>query len=209
MKKKVIRGFTLVEVLVSTIIFSVVIISLYSALNTGALSYKRINEASSLYQASRLALEKIGQDLKNCLVYKDGESGFSGRSKSLRFFTVEGRFKEGRLQEEFCFVEYSFEEGLLKRTAFCGKDALLEEPDKNKATVSYSVHDGYFEYAYPVKDREKPYEWRNLWPPEGKYRNNLPLAVRIQISLIKNSDRKKEDLIDFTRVISLPLGGDF
>ncbi|TRZ94599.1 prepilin-type N-terminal cleavage/methylation domain-containing protein [bacterium] len=209
MKKRFIIGFTLVEVLISTIIFSVIIVSLYSALNTGALTYKMVDEASNLYQVARLTLEKIGQDLKNCVVYKDDESAFSGQSKSLSFFTIAGRFKEGRLEDEFCFVEYSFEDEVFRRTSSCGKDALLERPDKNEDTISYPVHDGYFEYAYPLKDREKPYEWRNLWPAEEKYKNTLPLAVSIQISLIEDSDRKKENLIDFSRIVSLPLGGDF
>jgi prepilin-type N-terminal cleavage/methylation domain-containing protein len=209
MKKGAIIGFTLIEVLISTIIFSVVILSLYSALNTGALSYKRVDEASGLYRLSRLTLEKIGQDLKNCVVYKDDEPGFSGQSKSLSFFTIAGRFKEGRWDDEFCFVEYSFEDGVLKRSSSCGKDALLERSDKNEDTVSYPVDDGYFEYAYPLKGREKPYEWRNLWPAEEKYKNTLPLAVRIQISLIEDANRKKEELIDFSRIVSLPLGGDF
>lgn len=58
------KGFTLVELMISITILSLVIFSLYGLLETGMYSYKRSDAHLEQVQHLRIAMEKIGRDLR-------------------------------------------------------------------------------------------------------------------------------------------------
>ena len=86
MKKR--NGFTLIELMIVIAIFSLLILSIYSAFRTGLLSHEKIDAATNLYQKARLSLGLIETELRNGFVYTELDDGIhdnlSGTVESCR-----------------------------------------------------------------------------------------------------------------------------
>ncbi|MCX5715091.1 MAG: prepilin-type N-terminal cleavage/methylation domain-containing protein, partial [Candidatus Omnitrophica bacterium] len=63
------KAFSLVELLIASAIFAVVMVSIYSAFRTGIFGYKNIRENIEIYQSARFILERINLDLRNAFAY--------------------------------------------------------------------------------------------------------------------------------------------
>jgi general secretion pathway protein J len=72
------RGFTLVEILISIVIFAVVLTTIYASY---AGSFRVIDETESqaeIYGMARVAMERISEDLESVYIGKDGEDTDQG-----------------------------------------------------------------------------------------------------------------------------------
>lgn len=192
-------GFTLIELLIATSIFSVVILSLYSAFHTGILSYRKIDSASIVYQNARIVLNRIELDLKNSFVYSDTDSRFKGDTESVEFFSILDTFdKEGNIYSHICQIKYEFSDGILKRTCYKGLDALKENPSVEAEELSFAVNEVSFQYETDKANEPS----QEFWPKDNQ-KSILPLAVRIKLVLIEKL-KQEENPIEFNKVISLP-----
>lgn len=226
MKKNIfIRGFTLVELLIAISIFSVIILSVYSAFHTGILSYYKIDSAFDVYQTARTILNRMELDLKNVFVYEQNDSGFKSDNQALDFYTILDSFdKDGKTYSDFAAIKYELSGGFnieltspgtLKRTYYKGEDALKKDvTDVNGESddLTSDVRELSFQYAYSTGNTDKPYDWQGSWPstdltkPAGQERK-LPLTIKIKLVLIEK-DRQKNEIgnIEFTKTIYLALG---
>lgn len=201
-------GLTLLELLVATTIFSIVSLSLYSAFQTGILTYQRIDSAFSIYQDARIALNRIELDLKNSFIYAQSNSGFKGNAQGLEFFSVVDVFDQTQGHARLCRVKYKFSEGILRRISYQGLEALKENSELESEDLSLKVKEASFQYAYSTGRPDEPYDWQEAWPREADavQLKTLPLAVKIKLSLREKKGQKETGIVEFNRTIFLPLG---
>lgn len=206
-------GFTLIELLIATSIFSIIILSIYSAFQTGILSYRKVDSAFETYQTARIALNRMELDLKNSFVYKTDDSRFHGTNTSVDFFSVVDYYKEDKLNTDICRIKYEWaeDEKILKRTCYTGLDALKETPEAPIETeLSSAVKEFSFHYFY--KDQNGTITPSDSWPDsiadqtvQDSQKQKLPLAVKIKLSLIEKN-KSEENATEFNKTVSLPLG---
>jgi type II secretion system protein J len=207
-KKQAKSGFTLIELLIAALIFSIIIISIYSTFQTGILSYKKIDSAFEVYQAARIILKRMELDLKNAFIYGQEDSKFKGSPQALNFFTTVDSFEKGRMYTNICRIKYEFSDNKLKRAYYKGLDALIETQDAIGEELNSDIQEVTFNYAYATNIPEKPYDWADNWPKEDdvNQKKNLPLAVKIKISLRQKDKALQEGrVIEFNKIVPLPL----
>jgi len=208
--RKTIRGFTLIEVLISASIFSVITLSIYSAFQAGILSYRKIDSSFEIYQTARISLNRMESDLKNSFAYLgvDNKSGFSGGDKTLAFFSVLDYYKDGQPNTEVCRIKYSWDETgkTLTRACYIGLEALKNDGAQKDEILASGIEKITFEYAY---GKGNSYTWQESWPAEdnssvaSEQEKGIPLAVRITLSLAE-SNKPKQETVRFLKTI--PLG---
>ena len=205
---KNIRSFTLIEVLISTAIFAVVLVAVYSAFQAGTLSYNKIDSAAGVFQPVRVIFNRMELDIKNAFVYGKDDAQFHGTAQSLDFFTVVDSFDEnGKISPNLALVKYEFSDNKLKRTCLVGLDALDANSTQASQDLLDNLEDFSIEYAFRTLNPDNPYEWQKSWPKESddNQKKNLPLAVKITLSLrdagVKSSEEARR--ISFTKVIEL------
>lgn len=198
MKQK--TGFTLVELLIAVSIFSIIILSLFSAFQTGILSYKKIDSAFEVFQTARLILNRIEKDLKNTFIYYADDSKFIGNSKAMDFYSIIDIFdNEGNMNGVVCRIKYELAQEGLKRYCYKGIDALLENTGIGADILSSKIKEISFKYAYPGTTPDKIYEWQEEpWPIDENQKKALPLAVKIELTLKDNNEV-------FTKIVPIPL----
>lgn len=213
------RGWTLIELLIAALIFSIIILTIFSSFHTGILSYNKIGSAFNLYQTARTILNRMESELKNSIVYGKDDSKFNGSSQYLTFFTLLDSFnkRENKFFSDIYRVEYKSENTPVTRSCLKGLNVLKEyrdaDADVSEELSSY-IKELSFAYASPMAGgAENPYEWQDIWPKipdtNQQQQNSLPLAVKIKLSLIEKDKRKPEEekIIEFIRIVSLEKSG--
>jgi prepilin-type N-terminal cleavage/methylation domain-containing protein len=202
------RGFTLIEILIASSIFSLVILGLYSAFQTGIFAYNRIDSAFNIYQTARILFNRMESDLKNSFIYSEDDSKFQGTGSGLEFFSAVDSFTESTSVVAICRIKYYLEADSLKRSCQQGLDALQDGADIEGEELSADVKEVSLQYAYSKGIKDKPFEWQDSWPQENvpESKKTLPLAVKIKLSLIERDRHKKEtQVVEFTKIVLLPL----
>jgi type II secretory pathway component PulJ len=82
----------LIEFLIATAIFSIIIVSVYASFQTGILSYRGIDAAFQTYQTARVVLNRLESDIKNSFAYFPEDSQFKGNSCEIEFLGVIDKF---------------------------------------------------------------------------------------------------------------------
>ena len=127
MKKN--KALTLVELLIASSIFVLVMTTIYSAFHTGMFGYRNIDENINVYQTARLILGRINLDLRNSFVYSADESKFEGESNKLRFLTLVDSYQGNQIVQDYAFVSYEWEKNKLMRVCRKNKESLNEESE--------------------------------------------------------------------------------
>ena len=203
------RSFTLIELLIASSIFAVVMLSVYAAFRSGMLVYRKIDTDSETYRSARVFFSKIESDLKNSFIYGDANgSRFKGEATELEFFNVIDFWREDELSTNIYRVKYVWDKGsgVIKRTTFLGLDALKPETDVEAESqdLAQGAEKLTFEYAYLTVDTDnKTYvAWQDIWPIDDAAKKptqekSLPSAVRIKLTISG---------IEFIKLVPLPLG---
>jgi len=200
MNKK--NGFTLIELMIVIAIFSLLILSIYSAFRTGLLSQEKIDAAANLYQKARLSLSLIEAELKNAFVYAEPDSKFIGSSESMEFFSILDAYdKEGKISSNIGYIRYAILDNSLTRKASEGILALKVNPEDEGESFLSEVEELSLQFAAPSTVSTKLYEWQDFWPKDGDVdqKKQLPIAVKIKLVL----KQKDNSLVEFNKIIPL------
>jgi type II secretory pathway component PulJ len=189
-------AFTLAEVLISSSIFLVVLVTVYSAFHTGVFGYRNIEDRIALYQAGRFILERIQLDLRNSFAYSKDETGFLGLADEISFLTLVDTFWQNTLIKEYALVSYSPKDNLLMRLCKRGKQALDEKSSSSPDEMAQGLQKLNFEYGY-VDPIDKSLKFKDSWVAESEQKI-FPVAVRIKLVL------RNKTVQDFERTIYLP-----
>lgn len=193
------KAFTLVELLITSSIFVIVILTIYSAFCTGIFGYRNIEETIAVYQAARQILDRINLDLRNSFVYSNNETKFIGSPKDITFLTLVNTFSEDRIVQDYALVSYKLKGDKLMRLCRKNKEALNENsgilPEEMASGVEMTLT--YF-YIDPVNHSLKEKDsWNIQDNPEE--RQKLPVAIKVGL-IIKNKIQQ-----EFERKIFLSL----
>lgn len=195
------KSYTLVEVLITILIFSVVILSIYSVFQTGSIAYKKIDYAFDIYQKARIIFNRMDIDLKNSFPYGKNNAKFFGSREKIDFFTVLDSFNisEGILKK-ISAIKYDFLDSTLQRTQTDGLDILRAEALGATEDLASNLQDLFFQFASLNTDNsENYYSWQDVWPKKAnpqdtKQEKSLPIAVKVEMFI---------DGIRFIKIIPL------
>lgn len=184
------KAFTLIELIVTSVITSIMGLALLSIFFIGLRTYTRIKQEDQSRSKLILALERIEEDLVN-IFYFDGV-GFTGYENSLSFVLLSA-------DEQINIVSYFIDSS--GKSYFCRK----VEPYVQKKGILTTSGDGSknltlisnarFEY-YGINKISGKYEWKSFWGKE----EGIPKLVRITLGL--NQDDRD---ISLSRTIFIPL----
>ena len=169
------RAFTLIELIIATLILSVVIVSVYGAFGAGIKAWNR-NAETKDFQKIRIALLRIQKELRSSFFF----SGipFSGTSLEVVFPAVEEKGKIYAVNYYILEDKGKGREVLMKRKAVFTGGRLLEEQAADEFIFSADSID--FEYAHESKDALKGFEWKDTWEES---REKIPSLVKINFKL--------------------------
>lgn len=202
------RGFTLLELLVALGITALVLISSYSTLRIGWLSYGRLDSQTQVYHNLRNGLNKLSLELRPFFVFKyhnskdnkDEAIGFEGSKENMSFVTLlRSKDKEGMSYVEAAKVFYKFENKKIYRACLKGRDILkfTIEPEYEVFLVNIAA----CEFSYASSSSEAgSLIWKNEFNGKGeKDTTALPVAVRVTLT----QEFKGVPSLTLTRSISL------
>jgi len=191
--KKNSLGLTFIELLVVTVILSIVSLAIYASFNNGIRIWQRVNK-NIPEEDLNIFFDRFALDLRNALQFSG--INFSGGSERLEFATI---INSQRLQKRTVGeVIYLYEphKQILKREErdfsqiFSGEDGLIRQS---------LTKIGYLKFQYYSYDKnKKEYVWEEEWLAGGA----LPLAVRIEIEFKDGVQTHK-----FTKTVSIPVSG--
>ncbi len=174
------RAFTLIELIIATLILSVVVVSIYSAFSTGIKAWSRNAEGKD-FKKIRIALLRIQKEMRSSFFF----SGipFSGTSLRITFPVVE---EKGKIYAVTYYITENRNKSckvLMKRKSVFTNDRLLEEQTMDEFIFSADSID--FEYAHELKDGLKGLEWKDAWEESQE---KIPSLVKINFKLGKDEN---------------------
>ena len=199
------KGFTLIEILITTAIVSMVAVALYLVLAGGIKIWRRGTEVKTYERNVRFTLEKMSGELRNCFKYSD--IAFEGEEDFFRFCAlvlVESETAEGQVgtHHEVGRITYFYDEKkntLLKKEE-CYSEACNEtdEPDDEGRVLIQNISEVEFSYCY-LDNAANTYKWKEDWKKDEQ--GTIPLAINIKMVLKK--EKQEEDI---EKIIFIPIG---
>lgn len=178
------RGFTLIEILITSIIFAVIMAAVFSGFRGGIFGYRNINENLEAYQAARSIFARINTDLRNSFSYKDkdGNSCFSGTRDKIGFLSLVDSFSPGGRRRDFAFVSYWSREGSLLRLVRSNVSALDDDCDVEPEEFAQKA-DVRFQYG-SMSGQGQEIVFKDSWGIDSdEEKEILPQAVRISLKV--------------------------
>lgn len=168
------RAFTLIELIIATVILSLIVVSIYSAFSAGIKAWRRGSEGEEA-QKVRIALLKIQKELRGSFFFSDAP--FEGTSSEVAFPLI---ISEGDRDRVYIVRYYITEDrgtgakALMKSKMPFRRNNEIE--GKNVEEFIFSADSIVFNYGYGLKDGSKGLEWLGLW---GESQKMFPSAVKI------------------------------
>lgn len=206
------NGFTLVEMLVTTLIFSLVLGAIYFSFHTSLNAWNKGEERMGLYQEARLTLNDLSRELRTAFISPNPNQAIEfigtdqrqeiGDADTLSFFTLPSwsqynpspNLKPSPLLKIDLFMEYSLEQDTFflykKETPAYGPEAGQERIRK----ITYPCSGLNFRYYDGTN-------WLTEWQSEG----SLPRAVEV-IFILQDEAKKK---FTFKNSILIPAGQEY
>ncbi len=177
------RAFTLIELIIASVISAVIIVSVCSAFTVGIRAWRKGGEGRDT-QKVRIALLKMQRELRSSFFFS--KAPFKGSSSEISFPLV----RAGEGKDDIRIVNYYALENknadyksLVKRETIFTDEEFLEKEETDAFIFAADLIS--FEYVYESKDKLKGFEWKAVWEESQK---KLPLAVRVNFRLKANED---------------------
>jgi Tfp pilus assembly protein PilV len=191
MKKNL--GLTLIELLIASSIFMVVIVSIYSAFHTGIFGYRNIDKNIEIDQTARGILERMNLELKNSFRYSQTDTQFKGEKNKISFLTLLDTYREDSVRQDFAFVSYLFENKRLMRLQRLNTQSLNDDLE-NYAEMATDIES--LDLSYITFDAEGTKTEKDIWDATAQ----LPTAVKIKLAINDEQTKIKKS---FERTVFL------
>ncbi len=187
-KKK--TAFTLVELLITTVIMGVISLAVYSVFNNGTKIYKHIKTKETREDVNIL-FDKFNRDLHNSFKF-DGID-FIGGPSSLKFACfVSSRKFDSHINVGQITYTYDSLSGELKRQVQDYSDLYKNIFSEGQDVALSGISACKFSY-YSYDAQAKEYFWAEKWSEQ-----ELPLAVRMDLELKDAKENNK-----FTKTVTI------
>lgn len=183
-------GFSLVELLVVTVLLGVLSLTLFSVFTSGIRIWQRVNR-NLAEEDLCIFLDKFSLDLRNS--FKFASIPFKGNEYSLEFATlVDSGAMRARTVGKTVYLYEPVGEQLMRQE----KDYAQAYSDAQSASgeLLKNVKSLRFQYYRYIKDKDE-FIWQAEWPEE-----ELPLAVRMELEFDNGRAIAK-----FSRTVSIPV----
>lgn len=173
-------GFTLVELMIASIIISIVITSVYFTYQSGLENLRRVNNRLELYQNALISLERISADMRGAF------SKFNGKNREIDFITSCGQMRSKEEDYGLIEVKYFLDKGLMRQ------EVLPWTEDEQEQVAPQQL-------APLVSDLEIKYfngqQWLDSW--DAEIMNSFPQAAQITITVRgqEEKDKPREETI--------------
>lgn len=196
--KKNKTAVTLVEVVVTSILASIICAALIGGFGAMLTLMRRVPESHKSISVN-IALERVGADIKEMtlLPSKRYESAF--RVNGLAGFTYikEYDFKDNEFYTRPVYITYRLKSNVLFREILVGADALNRKSKKRSEPMLVGVDKLIFKYA--TYDRKtKAIKWTSSYK-QGMDSFKLPIAVDVELGIKDRND----NLTTFHKIVYL------
>jgi prepilin-type N-terminal cleavage/methylation domain-containing protein len=186
MNKQRIQGFTLVEVLIVTLILSVISLAIFSTFSNGLKIYNRINSEFT-FEDLVIFCDRFGQDLRNSLNYTG--INFTGKDDEMEFA---GILNSPRMQKRTVSgIKYAFDPSKELITRFANDYSSVYSQEEESIRHSLGkVKSCMFSYYY-FDNQTREFAWLELEfkdNPEVK----LTRTFNIPVGNVLNDTEKEE-----------------
>ena len=202
MKIKRNKGFTLVELFISTTIIFLVSVTVYSTFFNAINVWRRANVSRKLEKDIAITLTKISKDMRN--VFDFSGIPFEGTEDAVFFpGLVKIASSEKNPQTEIGRIVYFYDKD--KMTLFKEEKNYPKVYKENKIEDDYAIplisgiEQLTFSYCY-LDALSSEYKWKDSWKKEDQ--DTIPQAVKLELVLKKNEINANQ----FTKTIFIPIG---
>lgn len=180
------KSLTLMEVLVATAVFSFLSVALYSLLRVGLSVRDKIESKQGVFQSAYMNLEKMAQELRNVVFFKEGNAGFKGyeeedknkvKIKILEFFSVIFNYQQDR--PEVVKITYRFNPDARTLT----KEICNPFDEQSLKKFVFLEHLEKLEFYYFFEGLSKA-------EGTGDTKDKLPEAVKIELTYKDDSEKQ-------------------
>lgn len=189
------HGFTLIEVMISSLIIAMIFASIYSAFYLGVKTWRKESENESL-QRIRVKLLRIQKELKNSFFFS--QTPFKGASLEMVFPQAVAADDGVGIYIVRYYLDEDSATGFKKfvRNQRNFKQNPLGE--KQEITeVMFLARAMHFEYAYRIDNSSQGFEWQDYW---DEAQAKIPSAVKISFEM-------GNDHGIYNKIILIPQGG--
>lgn len=195
------KGFTLVELLLVTVLLSVIGAAVYAAFSSGVNLWQRIN-AEMRVEDINLFFDKVARDLRSTFYFT--AIRLQGTASRISFPAVVSLRTEEGVKQQPGQISYQFNTQYRRLER---KEADYSQVYRGKGGLEHALLDDiqsfHVQYYYYEPEQEE-YLWTQAWPiQEGTFGQEteptLPLAVRMTIG-IKDGNTKRQ----FTKTVLIP-----
>lgn len=204
------RAFTLLELMIASSVFAVIMVSIYTAFRSGIFSQRAIETRIDTYQTARAVLEQIDKDLRNCFAYQDKNetAQFNGTATEVDFLTLVDAYRTEGIVPECARISYIFEaatdplKNRLMRRSRSNLDAFNDESDVQPEEMAAGAALG-LRYGSLIKGEEdKGLQFKDSWGHDAEGKKKLPQAVEVSLTITVPGRTTEQK---FKRTIYLPL----
>ena len=174
-------AFTLIEILVVTVILSIISLAIFSTFSNGLKIYNRITKQSG-QEDLVIFCDRLSLDLRNSFNFTGME--FGGREDRFEFATLVNSLKLNKKTVGKAGYEYRAQEKTLSRTQSDFSDVYKGSGSKASAPLKDIKSAKFLYYSYDTQTKE--YSWLPEWTKEG-----LPLAVRLELEFDGQNEQEK------------------
>ena len=215
-----VKGFTLLEVMVSMAILGVIMTLIWSSTSQSLRAKDRFEKRDLVFHQGRVALRKMGEDLSMAFLTRGAARRAEGATAIKTFFIGEDRASQdslsftsfshlrlfrGARESDQCKVAYE----VVPSPEDPGRFNIVRREDpwiddtievKGRAfTLAWDVREFDVEYYDYRRD-----EWIKSWDTEqADWRGRLPMAVRIRIAFVDPDE--ESEVIPLSTAVMIPL----
>jgi len=198
------KGFTLIELMVVTVLMGTIMLAVYSVFSSGIKLWQRMNVQTRTEDVA-VIFQKLSTDLRSSVRFSGID--FTGSDSQITFpalYVVQDNVMNRGVGE--VTYQYDGSEGTLNRQIRGMSEFYLKQPGNMRTLVS-DVQSVSFKYYFYDPDKGA-YAWEDEWPPDvltDESSENtvvIPEAVRFEIDLKKELGGGSH-----VKYVSVPLGG--
>jgi len=190
------KGFTLVEILVSTTILVIAMASIYVSFQGGVTAWAKGTARMKVYLNARAALDMMSRELSAAFVYSTNNQFFYGQPSSLNFVAV---IEPMNAVTDLYTIDYRYSASEIQRIdeATVGSNIIL------------TIGGTFLPLASRVTNLSLHYYDGSIWQPTwdstgGSQLGKLPQAVKIEITMQKEKETSQAAAKIFSTVIFIP-----
>lgn len=201
--KKLKSTFTLLEVIISSVLIAMLISVVYSVFTGGLFIYNRLTKANQLYHSAKFVLQRVHTDLKNMHPVDFSQMSFLGNATSVEFPTLIDAYSLSRddFSRHLALVRYEVDNAKLIRTHRLDREILKSESESINEIMLEEVQEIQFSYGY-LDAETNEVVWVGAWPDQDT-QGILPSLVKIMLTLKDNNSGKS---IVFEKIVFNPFG---